>query len=255
MALGLALALLTSAGAHANPHLKQGIKLLQEMENEKAIKSLRRALTWKRNKTHDLAQIHLHLGIAQFNLMQTRAARRSFEKAIELEPAIELPKRTAPKIQEIFDKLRPAAQPDPAKPQPPRPPPPSTVSVEPPPPPPPVDTPAVRKTPSSTNWPAWATLGLAVAAGATAAGLAGGTVVENNRAADLSLGTREAEEHRDSAGKYALGANIMFGVAGAAALTSGVLFLVGWRKAQTANHVSVVPTLGGAMVQVGNISW
>jgi len=254
MALGLALALLTSAGAHANPHLKQGIKLLQDMEHEKAIKVLRRGLTWNKNTPHDLAKIHLHLGIAQFNLMQTRAAKRSFAKAIELEPGIELPKLTAPKIQEIFDKLRPA--PAPAPPEPPKPPrpPPATVPAEPPP-PALVDTPTARKAPSSTNWPAWVTLGLAVAAGATATGLAATTVVENNSAADLSLGSRDAEGHRDSAGRYALGANIMFGVAGAAALTSGVLFLVGWRKAQSAPRVSVLPTPSGAMLQVGHVTW
>jgi len=52
----------------------------------------------------------------------------------------------------------------------------------------------------------------------------------------------------------ALVANIMFATAGAAAVTSAVLFYFGYRKKSSAT-ATVVPIPSGVMVQVGGIRW
>ena len=57
--------------------------------------------------------------------------------------------------------------------------------------------------------------------------------------------------------RKALGANICFGIAGAAAVTSAVLFYVGWRRAhrRTSGAAALVPAESGAVLQVGRILW
>ncbi len=111
------------------------------------------------------------------------------------------------------------------------------------------------------NWPAWTLAGLAVAAGAT--GLALGVVARNGasdaNASDgngLKLSTAEAQSKHDSASKMALGANILFGIAGAAAIASTVFFVVGYgeRKPPPAT-AGVAPVPGGAVVQVSGVTW
>jgi hypothetical protein len=250
------------ARAQANPQLRQGIRLLTEAENAKAIRVLKRALTWRKNTTNDSATIHIYLGIAHFNLMQNRAAKASFLKALELDPEVQLPPMTSPKTEEFFNTLRPKPTPkaspgqlsyDPSSPRAPE------VIV---PSPPPraltrVDSP--RPPRSRTHWPAWTVAGVAAAAATAGIVLAALTVVENNGVNDLSQTSKAADDHRDAAARNALGANICFGLAGAAAITSGVLFYLGWRKSKdgTANHAAaaIVPVDAGAILHVGNIRW
>jgi tetratricopeptide (TPR) repeat protein len=243
-----AVALGAAGGAQAkNQHLDRGIKLLNDMEDAKALEELQQALAQPGNTPAEQVKIHIYLGITYFSLLKNEEAKKSFERALELDVTAELPESTSPKIRDFFAKLkeerkraasgvgqRPATRPsEPVGP------------VTPPPPPPP------RR---SINWPAWIAAGVAVAAGA--AGLALGLTSRSSadRAADLSLPWAEAEAEHDAARGRALGANICFGVAGAAAVTSTVLFIVGSRRGERP-VASVVPLPAGAVVSVGNIRW
>jgi len=106
------------------------------------------------------------------------------------------------------------------------------------------------------NWPAWVTLSLAVATGATGLGLGLSARSENDAAGDLKLTYSQAQEHHDAAASRALGANICFGVAGALAITSGVLFYVGRKSEKATTSAAVVPLpQGGAVLQVRGTAW
>ena len=86
---------------------------------------------------------------------------------------------------------------------------------------------------------------------AASAGLALGVTsqAEKHSAEDKSISYDEAQHHADAASSRALGANILFGVAGAAAVTTGVLFYLGWRR-HRAVSATVVPSVSGAMVRL-----
>jgi tetratricopeptide (TPR) repeat protein len=235
----------------ANPMLEHGIKLLTELESAKAVKQLRRALRWRGSSPAELATIHLYLGIAHFNLQQTREAAASFRRALALRPEIQLPRLTSPKIEELFRSLRPAV-PAPAPPPPSRPAAPGPVRAPPPPrSAPPEDAIVARSSP--TRVAAWTTGGVAAATGVAAVALASLTAVENSRAGDLGLTSREAMAHHDAATSRALGANVCFALAGAAAVTAGVLFYLSWRRAREA-RAGRTPRVVSAE-RIGVLSW
>jgi tetratricopeptide (TPR) repeat protein len=236
--------------SRAEASLQRGIKLLNDMEDAKALKELQRALA-ANPSSKERVQIHLYLGITYFNLLRPEDAKQSLGKALDLEPTVELPESTSPKIKDLFARLKASRTKVPDET-----PPPTTkpddgtgaggVITQPPPPPPPK---------RSWNWPAWITGGVAVALGAT--GLALGLVSRSDadQAADLALPWAEAESHHDAARSKALGANICFGLAGAAAIASGVLFGLGSRSKRERPTASIVPFPSGAGVQVSGIRW
>jgi hypothetical protein len=253
----LLLAALTIAGApahaaEANPHLERGVKLLNDMEDAKALKELRHALTWPGASSAERAKVHVYIGIAQVNLLNLSAAKKSFRDALALDATAALPALTSPKIKDLFAEVRTELG---IKPPPePTPPPPETEpasrEVVPPPPPPP------RPRRSTVNWPAWVTLGAAVAVGATGLALGVSARSENEAAGDLKLTYSQAQEHHDAAAGRALGANICFGLTGALAITSGVLFYVGWKREKSTTTAAVVPLpQGGAVLQVRGATW
>ncbi len=231
--------------------LQRAIKLSNDMEDAKALKELQKALAASPTEAEQ-AQIHLYFGIAYFNLLKPEEAKQSFGKALDLDPALELPESTSPKIKDLFAKLKAGRgkKPDEGK----TPPPPTskpdeggTITPPPPPPPPPK---------RSVNWPAWITAGVAVAAGAAGLGLGLAARSSADQAADLTLPWAEAQSHHDSAKGKALGANVCFGIAGAAAIASTVLFVVGSRSKREAPSASLVPLpSGGALVQVSGVRW
>jgi len=251
VAAGL-IALLLSSAAGANPDFEKGLALLQKMEPRAALSLFQRALARPATSRKQKAQIHLHIGIAQAELLNNRAARASFERALSADPSVKLPGWTSPKIAELFKSTSPRLpaerpdfdQPAPAVPKPPAPTAPPTA-----PPSPPVDRPA--RAGSNINWPAWIALGAGVAAGATGIALGALSRSAARRAENLALPYHEAQTHHDRAKTMALSANILFGVAGAAAITSGVLFYLGWhaRRAE-ASTAAVVPLRDGALLSL-----
>lgn len=225
-----------------NPHLKEGIQLLKNMEDDRAVAALKKALSWPDNTPEIRAEIHLHLGIAHSNLVNRDAATASFRRALESDPQISLPGQTSPKIRRLFEQARaeleqerrstPAPTPAPVQPAP----------------PPPRDQPSHM----GQYWPAWTALAVTVAAVTTGAILGALSSSAENEASDPALTYDEAKEHHDTAKSRALGANIMFGVGGAAAIATGVLFYVGYRKGERPARTAVIaPVNHGVVVQIG----
>jgi len=103
------------------------------------------------------------------------------------------------------------------------------------------------------SWPAWLALGAAAVGGGT--GLALGIVARQkaDEASDLTLPCSEADSRHATAERYAIGANVLFAVAGAAAITSGVLFYLS--SGRSPNRASVAPVPGGAVVTYQGVSW
>jgi tetratricopeptide (TPR) repeat protein len=249
-----ALCLIPETRAEArNPHLERGISLLDNAHDEDALREFEQALTWKKSPPKERATIHLYLGITQFNLLEESQSARHFREAFKLDPRVKLPADASPKLVEFVDRIRaedssrsrlaaaakrvsPEVKPLPL-------PPPRRAAV-------PLQDEA---RPRSTNWPAWITLGVSVAAGGT--GLAMGLLARQraDEANDLSIPYDQAQPRRDSAESLALTANILFGVAGAAAVVSGVLFIAGRHKSSPAARVARVR--GGAMVHLGGFTW
>lgn len=92
------------------------------------------------------------------------------------------------------------------------------------------------------SWAPWVTLGVAVAAGAGAAAL-GGLALSD--AADARTEPRDSDAWRQAAGAAedkALGADVCIGVAGAAAVSALVLFLVRPAAAETEAAVQLEPS-------------
>jgi len=98
------------------------------------------------------------------------------------------------------------------------------------------------------------TLGLALTAGGVGLGLGVVARSEANTANDPSLFNDEAQATRARAERYSLSANLLFGVAGACAVVSGVLFIVG-RRDREAPRASIAPVRGGALVQLDGVRW
>jgi tetratricopeptide (TPR) repeat protein len=260
--VSMGLLLTPTVEAKPNPHLRKGIKLLNDMEDSQALKEFQRALTIKGSEPEEKAQIHIYIGMTYVNLLNTEAAKKSFRQALTLNPSVALPKMTSPKIKSLFGKVRDEMgikvdTPPPDKPPPDRPPippepPPATQQVVPPPrpPPPPSGRPVAF-------WLAIASLGTAVAIGST--GLALGLLSRsgNDDASNLKLDYAAAKDLHDTAESQALGANICFGIAGAAAVASAILFYYGLRKTeQPRAAASVVPLpTGGALLQVTGVTW
>jgi hypothetical protein len=264
---GLLLCWTTQVSARPNPYLEKGIRLLGDMEDQRALGELQRALSVPGLTKKEKARIHLYLGIAHFNLMRTEAAKKSFLRAVELDPEAQLPEMTSPKIRVFFAKLRrrPTGEANPA------------AEVTSPglnelgqAPHAPASGPAVAASAGTSdrgvplepgvrrriNWPAWVTLGVGVLAaggGLTFALLCRSKNEEATSAIDRTAWP-QAEAASDAASSYALGANVSFGIAGAAAIASGVLFYLG-RAKPSRPSAAVAPLPGGAMVNVGLTGW
>lgn len=243
------LAAMSVASAKGNPHMARGIQLLDQAEDEQALKQFEQALKWPGGRRAHRATIHIYLGITQLNLANDTAAAAHFREALKLDAKVRLPGGVSPKIERFMARIRSEQPAQPVRPKPAPAPSPVVRPV----------TPVVsrRDRPSPLGyWPAWAALGVGVAAGG--AGLALGLLAgkKADEANDLGLPTSEAESTHDTAGKMALSANILFGVAGAAAIASGVLFYVGSRDRDDRGPVAgLVPMEGGALLQLRGATW
>ena len=97
-------------------------------------------------------------------------------------------------------------------------------------------------------WP-WITLGLTVAAAGTAGALAGLAVADRDAMDQRYQGNDDWAARKSAAETKALAADVLFGVAGAAAVTTLVLFLLELTGDEPAPaSVGVRPTAGGGLV-------
>jgi hypothetical protein len=103
---------------------------------------------------------------------------------------------------------------------------------------------------STVNWPAWITLGLATFAAGAGCTMAVLAWKDQGDMGDLLQGTDRWNDLKDSTEKKALAADVLFGVAGAAAITTLVLFLIDGDD-EEAVSAGIAPTAGGATVTFG----
>ncbi len=238
--------LLTPAIAMARPdhNFQRGLDLVQELEYDRAREALGESLANPDNTAQDRALIHLHLGIIQSSQMDQLAAAQSFERALTEDGAIRPPATISPKIMILFEEVRERHQ--------------ATLSAEPatrpapaqaPLPPPQDDLEDLDQDTSSTNWPAWITLGAGLAAGGVGIALGVSSGSARDKAEDKAVPYDQAQDHLDTANSQALTANILFITAGAAAVASGVLFYLGWDPEEEVS-VAFTKTPSGVMLQL-----
>ena len=224
--------------------LEQGVAQLNDMEDRKALASFKVALKTVKDNG-EKASIHVYMGVAHYNLLNTNEARVSFRQALMLRPDAPLPEQVSPKIQAFFEGVKSeykAEQAAKAKPK---------LKPKPKPKPKPLPPPDSRGT---YKIAAWAMLGVAVAAAGAGLGMGlSGKSLEDD-ANDLAHPFGEAQVLHDQASTRYLVGNILYGVAGAAAITSGVLFYFGYRGAPEA-QVALAPIEGGAMFQLQGVRW
>lgn len=243
------LALPGTAWAGAREDLERGKKLLRDMEDAKGLQVLEGALKAPGLDDALRAQLHLHIGIAQSNLMRRNEAVASFKAALKADPEIRPPELTSPKIKALFEQVRLEVQKEAAQSKaPPR------AKPAPRPAPQPAPPPAPAPAPSRINWPAWGLLGVAAVAGGVGIAMGALSRSDANKAADLTMFYSQAKELHDRARTRATAANVLLAVGGAAAIASGVLFYLGFRKAERAS-AAIVPVDSGILVQVSGVAW
>lgn len=227
-------------GPPTSPELEEGLRLLRDMEDARALEALGLALERAGTDDRLRARIYLTMGIAHGNLLRRQAATEAFVNALRADPTITLPPRTSPKIEALFRRAREEVeQPAPA-------------AVEPAPPPaPPAPAPPRRPSFLRRHLPAIAVMG--VAGGALVTGIVLGALSRSaaNKAADIELTYDEAAAHHDTAKRRALGANVTFGIAGAAAVASGVLFYLSYRSERRAAAALIPGPDGAALLLEG----
>jgi len=226
--------------------MEKGVALLNDMEDKKALTSFRKALQ-SVSDDKEKAALYMYMGIAHFNLLDKDSASQSFQQALLMDPKLALPGSVSPKIREFFEgvkaklpkkkveKPKPKTKPKPnLKPKPKPEPEPSGQGI-------------YRIT-------GFTLLGVAVAAAGAGIGMGvwGGSMEDD--AGDLSKSYAEASDLHDKASTRYLVANILYGVAGAAAVTSAVMLYFGYRSVPETT-VSLIPLPGGGMVQVGGVLW
>jgi hypothetical protein len=218
------------AATKENPHLKKAIALSADQEHSQAYLELQRALMWPNNTTRQRARILLQLGITQGNLLDNAGAEASFLRALQLDSKLVLPADGSPKIESVFKKAqqiapKPKATIEKPKAQSAKPkaksekPKASTLEKQ------TQLPPAIKVVRREITWPAWLAAGGAVAAAGVGAAFAALSKSDTDASEDLTKGYAEAKDVHDSAKTKATVANIMFGVAGAFAATSLVLFI------------------------------
>lgn len=209
----------------ANPFVAQAKGLYQKLEFEKCLKRLDQAGRWDNSK-RELAEIELYAGLCLLGLGNEKEAVERLEMALKLDRQVELPPLVSPKVSTLFDKLRarlgPAPEPEP-EPAPPPADAPAAVNLEPPPPPPPAIVEPQSK-PVRLGAP------LAVGAIAVASGIAGGVLGGMAKSTEVESRTAHFESDAVMLGRRAqteaLAANVCFAVAGAAAVTALIIYLV-----------------------------
>jgi len=221
------IALVLLVAAHEpNPFLLQAKVFQQSLEFEKCLKRLENAARWKDTTDAERAEIELYQGLCRLGLGREGDAEQHFQRALRLDPAVALPPLTSPRVERLFDKARattgiPAPLPieEPAAP----PPAPSLVPAAAPPTPPPEPVVEAQK-PVRLGLP----LGIAgLSAGALIAAAALGTQAQGLAAQSKgALFASDAFSLGRDAQTFALGANVLYAVAGAALVTAIIVFLV-----------------------------
>ncbi|MCA9671921.1 MAG: hypothetical protein KC503_40255 [Myxococcales bacterium] len=234
------------------------------MDEKAALAAFERALQHAHTKPEQ-AVVHVYRGIALFNLLKAAEGRAAFRRALKLDLAVSLPKLTSPKIRKEFDIIKRSivstaptaakaskppevsktphvpvvAKVKPAVAAPPTTSPPSSADASSP------SAPGAEPS-APINWGGWISAGAAVAAAGLAITFGVLSRAAADRAADLDLGSAEAQSEHDRAKSFALGTNILIGVAAAGAVSATLFFILGRRAPRTADSARATPSLAAA---------
>jgi hypothetical protein len=116
MIASLALTALLGASGEPNPYLAQAKVFYQGVDYESCLKRLEQAVRWN-NTRQDLVEIEIYWGLCQFEDAQ-RTAAKHFALALQLDPEVQLPPFTSPKVMDVFKTVA-AKMPKPEAPAPP----------------------------------------------------------------------------------------------------------------------------------------
>lgn len=222
----LALALALTLGADApNPFLAEAKTLYEALDFERCLARLDQASKKWASTPKELFEIEVYSGLARFNLGQASQAREHFRVAQRIDPAGELPPYSSPKAIDVWLEVKQSLQPKP-------------------PPFPDGDLPddAPRRTdlkPTKAPEPLAATPSIAwrrhaapvalsiVAAAGLAAGIGLGVQARQLEAqANAAAYESDFRSLGNAAQAHAVGADVAYGVAIAAAVTAAVLWWV-----------------------------
>ncbi len=201
-----------------NPYLEEAKQLYQDLEYERALEALKRALSSPGTRSPDLAEIHVLRGLCHLQLGRDESGRGAFRAALLASPQAQLPPLTSPKIRAVFEAERKALPPPPTV-SPPTPVAPQALPVA----PLPTDPPPVE--PAHVRWPAFATLGLAVAV-ACVGGVFGSLAQDLSHEADRAPFADDHLRLSQKAQERASLANGLFGAAAGLTVVGGVFFFV-----------------------------
>lgn len=92
--------------------LSQAKAFYQALDYEKCLKRLKRAGAQKLSAP-ERAEVALYQGLCSAGLGQSKAAKKSLQRAVELDPEVELPLGTSPRIVALFEEVggRPRTRP------------------------------------------------------------------------------------------------------------------------------------------------
>jgi len=232
-ALGLALlAIATPGSARAGvaEDMAEATRLLENVEEEKAVPLLLKAVEDPAVTPAEKAELYGLLGVARFNLRDEAGAREAFRKALDADPSISVFKMLAPKGRALFEEVRVQREEELAK----------AVTPALPPPPPPL---AVSARPSGLALGTRAIAGLGVGAGGVVALAVGAGLFANAGALRAQAVAEPSAMSADAiyrSGATQRGAGIGLLAAGAAMVAGGLaLFL--WPDSPAPVAVGVGP--------------
>ena len=105
------------------------------------------------------------------------------------------------------------------------------------------------------DWAPWAALGLTAVAGGVGGAMGGLALKDSKSADDETRGSPDFDDAKDRAQTKALVADVMFGVAGAAAVGTVILFVLGaMDDDEPAAAAAIIPTRDGAAATVA-VQW
>ena len=98
-------AFVAQAANKPNPYLSQAKVFYQGLEYEKCLARLEQATKWTSEPAEEV-EVQLYSGLCNFNIGNLDEAKRKFDLALKLDPALQLPPYTSPRIADIFELSR-----------------------------------------------------------------------------------------------------------------------------------------------------
>jgi hypothetical protein len=214
----LTLALWLALGA-GNPHLSKALEQIRALDDVGAQRTLQAALAWPDNSPTEAGTAHVYLGLIQAVHAKESEAIGEFKKALALDPELRLPPDLSPIVVGWWKRAGGKTEPLPAP----------VAPVAPIAPLPPQPEPELVKPPElpRSRWKRSA--GAALFGAAAVPLLAGLPVGARSRsltdAAQSEATLGGALSYQRAAGPWAVGANVLFGVAAVMAL-AGIIFVL-----------------------------